>query len=109
MNPEDAIAIQAMKARLGGSPMPQASQMAPQAPVVAPMAPTPNQNPIPQPQRQLGDMTHKKAPTESDTLAKNIIQGTAHTDPHVQMLSKVLLQRLIPYLGTGQTAPPPQP
>ncbi len=109
MNPEDAIAIQAMKARLGGSPMPQASQVAPQSGTIAPMAPTPNVNPIPQPNRQLGDITHKKAPTESDTLAKNIIQGTAHTDPHVQLLSKVLLQRLIPYLGKGGPAVPPQP
>lgn len=105
MNPEDAIALQAIKARMAGSPMPQASQMASQAPVQAPQAMTPPQNPLPTPDHQLGDMTHKRQPTESDNLAKAVVAGTAHSDPHIQVISKLLLEKLIPLLGQGGVAP----
>ena len=106
MNPEDQIARQALIARMSGSPMPAGSQMSDQAPVQAPAAPVMNPpGPVRPPQLQLGDVQHKMAPTDSDNLAKALLPGTAHLDPHVQAMSKALLQHLIPYLGGGQASP----
>jgi hypothetical protein len=106
MNPEDAVARQAMIARMSGSPMPVASQMSSQAPVAAPSSPVMNPpGPVRPPQLQLGDVQHKATPTDSDNLAKALLPGTAHLDPHVQAMSKALLQQLIPYLGAGQASP----
>ena len=109
MNPEDAIAIQAMKARLAGTPTPVGAQVASPAGIQAPGVPVPAQNSMPVGDHQLGDMTKKRPPNESDALAKGILPGTAHTDPHVQILSKALLQKLLPYLGQGEPEPLQKP
>lgn len=97
MNQEDLVARQAMMARLMGTPQPPATQMAQGAQVPPPIPVIPPVNPSPTPNKQLGDMTRK--PSEHDTLAKAILPGTAHPDAHIKALSKVLLQKLIPYLG----------
>lgn len=97
MNPQDALIRQVMMARLSGTPTPQISQMSPQSGMQVPAAPVPAQNPTPTGDKQMG-MEERKSSTE-DTLAKNILPGTAHQDPHIKTLSKVLLEKLIPYLG----------
>lgn len=94
MNPEQ-IARQAMIARMGGSPMPQATQVSQGAGIQVPTAQVPAQ--MPAGDRQLGDEQRK--PNESDTLAKTILPGTAHPDMVVQAHAKAILQKLIPYLG----------
>lgn len=104
MNPEDAIAIQAMKQRLQGTPMPASSQLSGQAPVQAQQPSAPLLSPFPVPDRRLGTQDAKRTPSEAETLAKNLIPGTGHHDPRVQGLSKALLNHLIPYLGP-QAAP----
>lgn len=99
MNPQDQLARQAILARLTGSPMPAATQIAPGAQVAPPAPVTPPMNPVQPGDQQLGDMTPDRQPSEHDKLAKAVLPGTAHQDPHIQALSKVLLQKLIPYLG----------
>lgn len=110
MNPEDLIAHQAMMARLTGAPMPQATQVSPQAGVQVPQPQVVPQDQLPtQGDQQLGDMTKKRPPNESDSLAKSALAGTAHTDPNVQDLSKALLAKLLPYLGSSAAQPIQQP
>jgi hypothetical protein len=99
MNPEDAIARQALLARLQGSPMPTSTQVSPQAGGTPPLPEVVPQNALPlKGDRQLGDMD-RKAPSVEQNLAKSVLPGTSHADPRVQMLSKALLNHLIPYLG----------
>ena len=109
MNPEDLIAHQAMMSRLAGTPMPQATQVAPQSGMQVPQPEVMPQNQAPQGDSQLGDMTKKRPPNESDSLAKSVLAGTAHTDPNVQDLSKALLAKLLPYLGSSPAQPIQQP
>lgn len=105
MNPEDQIARQALIARMGGAPMPATTQISPQAGVQTPTPQVVPQNPVKPGDRQMGDMT--RTPNESDKLAKAVLPGTVHQDPHIQALSKVMLTKLIPYLGHGASQQTP--
>lgn len=96
MNPEQ-IARAAMLSRMNGAPMPATTQLSGASGMQAPSPQVPQQVSMPQPNHQLGTMTKKPSP--SDTLAKAVLPGTSHHDPHVQALSKVMIQKLIPYLG----------
>lgn len=94
MNPEEMAARQAMMARLAGNPQPLMSQTGPLAGV---QTPPPAPPPV-VPQDNIGTETRKASPHEK--LIKSLLPATSNAyNPDVQGISKVLLAKLIPYLG----------
>lgn len=92
MDPQQLAARQAMMAQLAGGQ--------PQAPVQEPQpAPMPQQEPAGEP---------KRTASPDEKLAKAVMEGTAHQDPHIQALAKVLLEKLIPYLGPSPESSGPR-